>query len=163
MTTKKLNAAENMTLPIHAPNVAKPTKEAVKEKLADLMKEELRMVKGTFQCFETPGASVKISVRKYPGVPPFEKIMSDGMQYEIPLYVARHLNGVDVMAGAMTNNPNPMIGSCSYPVHGFNWQSGQEAPASAGGEIGVPVPLIGISKRVKRFGFQSMEFGAPLE
>ena len=40
---------------------------------------------------------------------------------------------------------------------------GNQAPASAmgagpGGESGIPVPIVGIAKRVKRFGFQSLEF-----
>lgn len=137
---------------------------AAKEKLQELMKEESRLVKGMFQCFETPGSTVKISVHKYPtpdkgGIQPFEKTMTDGEFYEVPLYVARFLNGIDVTASALgdANTRNVHIGTCSYPIHGFRW-NGNNAPASSTDAIGVPIPLIGVSKRVRRYGFQSMEF-----
>lgn len=137
---------------------------ATKEKLQALIKEESRMVKGMFQCFETPGSTVKISVHKYPtpdkgGIPPFEKNMTDGEYYEVPLYVARFLNGIDVTSGALgdADKRNIHIGTCSYPIHGFRW-NGNNAPTSGTDPLGVPVPLVGVSKRVRRYGFQSMEF-----
>jgi hypothetical protein len=160
----KLNIAENITPTAEAPYVSKSVKEIAKEKLQEFIKEETRLVRGIFQCFETPGSSVKITCKKYPGIPHFEKTMTDGETYEIPLYVARHLNGSDVTAGAVPNDKtrSTNIGSCSYPVHGFKW-SGQQAPQSAlgmgaHGESGIPVPIVGVAKRVKRFGFQSLEF-----
>lgn len=160
---KKLDVTGSVT-PVKAevPHLTKTQKERTKEKIEELIKEESRMVRGIFQCFESPGGTVKITVKKYPGSPPFEKTMSDGNEYEIPLYVARHLNGVDVSAGALgdaaTRNQN--IGTCSYPVHGFAWKQGQSMPGSQVDAMGVPVPMIGIAKRVKRYGFQSLEFGA---
>jgi len=160
MTTEISNAKE----------VANPKKvrtgqsPATKEKLQALMKEESKMVKGIFQCFETPGATTKICVHKYPtrdkgGIDPFEKIMTDGETYEVPLYVARFLNGVDVTCGALaeSGSRNVNIGTCSYPVHGFKWK-GDSPPSSVQDPMGVPVPMVGISKRVKRYGFQSLEF-----
>ena len=161
MSIKKV--AESV-LPINeAPAITKTKKELAQEKLLQLIKEETRMVKGMFQCFETPGATIKIDIRKFPekqpyGVPAFSKTMTDGYTYEVPLYVARHLNGIDATAGACSDHPNPNIGTCSYPVHGFLWQQGQPMPNAGQDVKGVPVPLIGIAKRVKRFGFQSMEF-----
>jgi hypothetical protein len=57
---------------------------------------------------------------------------------------------------------NKQIGTCSYAIHGFKY-SGDMLPPSAlgmgaGGEQGIPVPIIGVTKRVKRYGFQSLEF-----
>ncbi len=164
MTSKKLNDELQATQVVQAPRVSKSTKEIAKEKLQQLMKEESRLVKGIFQCFETPGATITVSVKKYPepdqgGIPSFQRTMTDGETYEVPLYVARFLNGVDTSAGALgeANKRNINIGTCSYPVHGFRWSG--EAPPTSGQDVrGIPIPIIGISKRVKRFGFQSMEF-----
>lgn len=144
--------------------VAKGMSPAAKEKLQQMMKEESRLVKGIFQCFESPGSTQKICVHKYPtpergGIPPFEMTMTDGETYEVPLYVARFLNGIDVLAGALgdPNKRNIRVGTCSYPIHGFKW-TGNQAPAAGSDAIGVPVPLIGVARRVKRYGFQSLEF-----
>jgi hypothetical protein len=144
--------------------VGKGMSPAVKEKLHNLMKEESRMVQGIFQCFESPGGTVKISVHKYPtpekgGIPPFEMTMTDGQTYEVPLYVARFLNGIDVTAGALgdANKRNINIGTCAYAIHGFAWK-GDSAPSSGQDMRGIPVPMIGITKRVRRYGFQSLEF-----
>lgn len=160
MTTASKKLSESV-LPIEAPMIQKPKSEQVKEKLLQLIKEETRMVKGIFQCFETPGATVKITCRKYPekyGVEVFDKTMTDGFTYEIPLYVARHLNGIDASAGVLSNNPNPNIGSCSYGIHGFTWKPGEAAPSATTDHKGVIVPFTSVVRRVKRFGFQSMEF-----
>lgn len=165
MSSKNLNKVSESVSPANTSvHMSKTTKELAKEKLEEFMKEELKLVKGMFQCFETPGSSQKIVVRKYKGHV-FEKVMTDGMIYEIPLYVARHLNGVDVTAGALgdPNTKNTAIGTCSYPVHGFRMasQSAELNPSMLGsveGHGGIPVPIVGIAKRVKRYGFQSMEF-----
>ena len=158
VSSKKLSES---VLPLEAPMIARPKSEQAKEKLLQLIKEETRMVKGIFQCFETPGATVKITCRKYPekyGVEVFDKTMTDGCMYEIPLYVARHLNGIDATAGACTDRPNPNIGSCSYGVHGFTWKPGEAAPLATTDAKGVIIPFTQVVRRVKRFGFQSMEF-----
>lgn len=149
---------------LNKPKVKTGQSPAAKEKLQALMKEESRMVKGMFQCFETPGSTVKIAVHKYPtqdkgGIAPFEKVMTDGEVYEVPLYVARFLNGIDVTSGALgdPNTRNINIGTCSYPIHGFRFK-GELPPTSGQDPLGVPIPLVGVSKRVRRYGFQSMEF-----
>jgi len=165
-TTKKPNLAESITQLADKPlHVSKSVKDLAKEKIQELIKEETRLVKGIFQCFESPGATVTITVRKYPGIQPFVKSMSDGLIYEIPLYVARHLNGIDISAGLMgdENKRNQNIGTCSYPIHGFRSNNGQLAPSELGvvgnGEAtNIPVPMFQVTKRVKRYGFQSMEF-----
>lgn len=154
MTTEILSSKKNKT----------GMSPAAKDKLNALMKEESRMVKGMFQCFETPGSTVKICVHKYPsqdkgGIAPFEKVMTDGEMYEVPLYVARFLNGIDVMAGALgdANTRNVNIGTCSYPVHGFKWK-GDNAPVAGVDTMGTPIASIGVARRVRRYGFQSLEF-----
>lgn len=172
---KKIDVSGSVT-PIDAtPYVSKGKKELTNEKLKELMKEEGKLVRGVFQCFENPGAKQKITYKKYPtpaemrkrggegGLEPFSKEMIDGCEYEIPLYVARFLNGTDVTAGALGDSKtSSMIGTCSYNIHGFKSQGEALAPSvlgfGGGGESGIPVPLVGVTKRVKRYGFQSLEF-----
>ena len=156
----KTNIAESVLPAVEAPSISKSTKEAAKERLEQFKNEESRLVKGIFQCFETPGASVKIFVKKYAGIQPFEKVMTDGYEYEVPLYVARHLNGIDATAGAMAAPElrNPRIGTCSYPIHGFKMPDTGRLTGSNIDGAGIPVPIVGIVKRFKRYGFQSLEF-----
>lgn len=135
-------------------------REKAKSVLERLIKEETRMVKGRFRCFETPGSSQKITVKKYKDVPMFVKEMVDGGVYEVPLYVARFLNGIDMCARAV----NGQIGTCSYGIHGFKWDDVNNQPARSqqgfgpGGEGGIPVPIVGITSRIRRFGFESLDF-----
>lgn len=161
MSNKKLNIEGSITPTnsFDAPHITKTGKELAKEKLKKIIEEETRPVRGIFQFFECPGGSTKVTVRKYPGIPAFEMTMVDGGEYEVPLYVARHLNGIDVTATAI----NGKIGTCSYPVHGFVMSDGNLQPSALGmapGHSGIPVPIVGIQKRIKRFGFQSLEFGS---
>lgn len=155
-----LNITNNITPNVSVSNVSSAVKEAAKKRLNELMQEEMKTVKGVFQNFETPGGNLKLTVKKYPGHV-FEKTMEDGGTYEVPLYIARHLNGVDITAGDLSGSAekNPRIGTCSYPKHGFVVPGrGAEPAFGAIGGDGIPVPIVGIVKRVKRFGFQSLEF-----
>lgn len=156
MTSKKLDIASSVTAGFQSAHVV--DKEASKAKLQEFMKEETRTVRGIFQCFETPGSSTTIVVKKYPGQT-FVKNMTDGQEYEIPLYVARHLNGHDHTAGALgdASKRNTNIGTCSYPVHGYVLENKNASP-NINMDVGIPVPIVGIAKRVKRYGFQSLEF-----
>jgi len=133
----------------------KSTKELNKEKLQRFIDAETKTVKGRFRMLETPGGNQRIQVRKYPRIPMFDKVMKDGEMYEIPLYVARFLNGIDATAEAVGGK----IGTCSYPVHGFKWNPLEAMPNPApGSEQGIPVPVAGITKRVRRYAFESAEF-----
>lgn len=174
----EVDVASSISPSVEVPHISKTTRELANKKLLELMKEEGKLVKGTFQCFENPGATQRITYKKYPtpaemrkrgsegGLEPFSKIMTDGEVYEIPLYVARFLNGTDVTAGAIEpqNKINPHIGTCSYGIHGFKYQGNNPAGSQMGsgpaGESGIPVPIVGVTKRVKRYGFQSMEFAS---
>ena len=166
---KILDIKKAVTPSVETPHLSQSTKELTNKKLHELMKEEGRLVRGTFQCFESPGSTQKITYKKYPtpadmrkrgaegGLEPFSKEMTDGYEYEIPLYVARFLNGTDVTAGLMGDaKKNTLIGSCSYALHGFI-AHGDNLPASQL-NAGIPVPIAGITRRVKRYGFQSLEF-----
>lgn len=164
MTKKEnLNIAASVTSAVEVPHVSQSTREIAKKKIQELMKEEMKIVKGIFKCFETPGASVKIIVKKYPGTQPFSKMMTDGETYEVPLYVARHLNGVDITAGALSDlrERNTKIGTCSYPVHGFRWDRGSTPSVGIDSHVegnATIVPTSGVVKRIQRYGFQSTQF-----
>lgn len=143
MTSKKLNTRGTVLPSETAPasfEVTKSDKDKAKEKLERYMKEELRMVKGIFQNFETPGMALDLQLKKYKGHF-FKQILKDGEECEVPLYVARHLNGIDVTAEAIGGK----IGSCSYPVHSHIMDKDGNYTVSC-------------HVRKKRFGFQSMEF-----
>lgn len=166
-TKEKMDIASSAFV-TEAPHVSKSQKEIARTKLDELIKQETRLVKGRFQCFETPGATVRVTVKKYKDVPVFEREMTDGCTYEIPLYVARHLNGFDMTAGAAAESGqrNTDIGTCSYPKHGFV-MPGRDAALNPstmggipGGPVGIPVPIVGVEKRIRRYGFQSLEFGS---
>lgn len=117
-------------------------KAAAKEKLAKFMKEESRIVKGVFRFFESEGMSAKIIVKKYKELPVFEKEMIDGQEYEIPLYVANHLNGIDITAEAIDGK----LGTCSYALHSYLVDKNG-------------APIVTAQKRKHRFGFHSQSFG----
>jgi hypothetical protein len=122
--------------------------------LNKFIEEETKVVKGKFRNFETPGAGTRIMVRKYPGIPMFDKVMMDGASYEIPLYVARHLNGTDVTA----TKANRKLNTCAFPTHGFMYDNSGKMPGSADGDNGIPVPIIAPAKWTRRYAFESLEF-----
>jgi hypothetical protein len=137
--------------------IQKTKKEMSKELLDKFIKEETQLVKGKFRNFEVPGGSQRVIVKKYADVPMFDKVMEDGKVYEIPLYVARHLNGVDATAKKV----NGKINTCSFPVHGFKWDGDKGAPKNVE-EAGIPVPIIAPAKWTRRYGFESLEFDMEL-
>ena len=131
-------------------------KEIAKKKLARIIEEEgKKLVKGRFKNYETPGAAADIIVRKFPekDVPLFKKKMTDGEVYEIPLYVARHLNGTDVCAEAVGGK----INTCAYLVHGF--AANPDGSVVKSEDSGIPVPIL-TNKYKRRYGFESLEFSA---
>lgn len=127
---------------------------SINPELKKFMEEESKMVKGRFKNYETPGGNLPFTAGKYPGQPLFSINFQDGEVYTVPLWVARHLNGIDKTAKAL----NGKIGSCSYPIHGFKWDTGKPAPESALGATGEPVPIVGVARRKQRYGFESLEF-----
>jgi len=85
-------------------------------------------VKGIFKFYEVPGGQLSFSYKKYKEDQVETFTLMDGKVYTLPLGVAKHLN----------NNG-------SYPVHGYTKD-----------ETGAVSMKVG--QKVRRFGFQSLEF-----
>lgn len=141
---KTLNELESLSSTTHL---------TPKERIKKIQEEETKTVKGRFRCFETPGGSLRVQIKKYKDVPMFDMTMMDNEIYEVPLYVARHLNGVDHLA----KDINGKINSCAYPVHS-HIMIGEKWSPSTLDEIGNPVPQFAVSKWVRRYGFESLQF-----
>lgn len=122
--------------------VSADPKKAAKERLQKLMQEECRTVKGVFKSYECPGASTTMSMRKYPNQSTKTYTFQDGKEYDVPLWVARHLNGIDAVAGEIKGRVN----SCAYPVHHYQIDA----------KTGMSSVEVGTVRR--RYGFQSLDF-----
>lgn len=90
--------------------------------------KDKELVKGMFKFYEVPGGLMSFVYRKYKGQKPEKYTMEDGKVYSIPLGVAKHLNN-----------------DCWYPTHDY-------AVDVDGNKVQR------ISQKVKRCGFQSLEF-----
>ena len=140
---------------VEKPVEMKSRREQCYDRLRPIIAEETKLVRGRFRNYEDPGSIAPIFVKKYPGVPEFNKKMIDGQIYEIPLYVARFLNGVDVLA----KGANQKINTCSTPVHSFILDSGQDPKRALDESQGAfKGAFIDVTARKRRYGFESMEF-----
>lgn len=105
---------------------------AKKEQLAKDLKRQREIdkeiVKGIFRFFEVPYGFMGFSYKAYAEDEIQRYDFIDGMTYSIPLGVAKHLNKTGW-----------------YPIHAFTWDSD-----------GKPSQKIG--QKVRRYGFQSLEF-----
>jgi hypothetical protein len=109
---------------------------AEQKKISDVVKPNLKyqrdkdreMVKGIFRFYEVPGGSMSFIFKAYKEDPVERFDLVDGQVYTLPLGVAKHLNK-----------------NGWYPVH-------MHATDSDG------KPLMKIGQKVRRFGFQSLEF-----
>lgn len=122
-------------------NITLSRKDEAKMRLKKLQEEETQLVRGRFVFHECPGGSTRVCQKKFKEVPMFDKVMHDGKDYEIPLYVARYLNGYDKCATALGG----IINSCAYPVHAY-----------AQDNMGNSRIDVGTWRR--RYSFQSLEF-----
>jgi len=117
------------------------TKEAPKKELTREEKKEINIktlryqrdkdrekVRGIFKFYEVPGGSMSFVFRVYKDDQVERFDLVDGETYTIPLGVAKHLNK-----------------NGYYPLHSY-----------AVDETGKPMMKIG--QKVRRFGFQSLEF-----
>lgn len=99
-----------------------------KDNIEYLREKDREKVKGVFRYFESPGATLSFPFKKYKKDPVEIYHLIDGQTYELPLGVAKHLN----------NNG-------WYPIHVHRID-----------DMGNAHPMVG--KKVKRFGFDSLEF-----
>lgn len=90
--------------------------------------KDREMVRGIFKFYEVPGGLMEFMFKKYKDDKLEKYSLVDGQIYTIPLGVAKHLN----------NN-------CWYPVHAY----AQDESGKTSVKIG---------QKVKRCGFQSLEF-----
>jgi hypothetical protein len=132
-------------------HVAKSKKELLEEKLRPHIEKETRLVKGRFKNYECPGGGAHIHCSKFPGVKPFSMEMVDDHVYEIPLYAAHFLNGIDETA------PCKRIDTCSYAISGYKWLDGKP-PDGTRDDKNMIVPVVHTAKRVRRYGFESLQF-----
>lgn len=90
--------------------------------------KERQTVKGIFHFYEVPGGSMSFVFKAYKGDDVARYDLIDGGMYTLPLGVAKHLNK-----------------NGWYPVHEY-----------AQDEFGKALMRVG--KKIRRFGFQSLEF-----
>ena len=124
-------------------------KEAVKKEVKQkpnikyLRDKAAEKVTGIFRFYEVRGGSISFNFREYKpehgtGIEQYDLV--DGETYTIPLGVARHLN----------NNG-------WYPEYGYvTTEAGIGAVKQAG--IGVNNRMQRITRKIHRYGFQSLEF-----
>jgi len=111
-------------------NKSEPVKPVEKEKpnLKYQRDKDREMVRGIFRFFEVPGGSMNFVFKAYKQDPVERFDFVDGQTYTIPLGVAKHLNK-----------------NGWYPVHSYALdETGKQA--------------MKIGQKVRRFGFQSLEF-----
>lgn len=107
------------------------TKEEVTKRKANLKYQrdkDREKVKGIFKFYEVPGGSMSFVYKKYKEDDVESFTMVDGQIYEIPLGVAKHLNK-----------------NGWYPKHKHSVDMNGN-------------PIIDVGSKVRRFGFQSLEF-----
>lgn len=119
-------------------NYSDEEKKKFKVDLKKMYEEEKRPVKGRFICLEPRGGSLSFMFFKYEWDQPTQYSFVDGGEYEIPLSVARHLNGIDITAKSL----NGQTHTCSYAVN--QWKIDEMGNSS-----------IDVGKRKRRFAFQT--------
>ena len=97
---------------------------------------------GKFLCFEPRGGSLTFPFRKYKWDDMKQYTFQDGETYTVPLGVARHLNGIDILAKDLNGATN----SCSYPNHHYEQDKAGKTS-------------IAVGKFTRRYAFQAMEGG----
>ncbi len=115
-------------VPLYKKGEIMSVKKVLSKELMAQRDRDRELVKGVFKDYEVPGGSMGFSFRKYLGDPIEQYTMVDGSVYTIPLGVAKHLN----------NN-------CWYPVHSYMKDENGN-------------PTARVSEKIKRYGFQSLEF-----
>ena len=98
-------------------------------------------VKGIFRFYEVPGGGISFVYRAYKGDPIERYDLIDGQVYTLPLGVAKHLNknGWYPQYEYVSGDTSMLAAN---PVQGF----------------GSTMQNMRVGKKVRRFGFQSLEF-----
>lgn len=99
-----------------------------KPNLKYMRDKDREMVKGIFKFYEAPGGTLGFVFRKYKEDPVERFDLTDGQVYSIPLGVAKHLNK-----------------NGWYPEYEFFKDENTQN-------------VMRVGKKVRRFGFQSLEF-----
>lgn len=100
----------------------------------DKMREK---VTGIFHFYEVPGGGISFNFREFKGDDIQRYDLVDGETYTIPLGVAKHLNK-----------------NGAYPEYGYFQAEGGFKQSSTPADSRV----MRIAKKIRRFGFQSLEF-----
>lgn len=103
-------------------------KENIKRNANYMRDKDREMVKGIFRFYEVPGGYMSFVFKFYKGDQVERYDLWDGKMYTLPLGVARHLNK-----------------NGWYPVHEYIKDEDGK-------------PLMKVGQKVRRFGFQSLEF-----
>jgi hypothetical protein len=135
--------------PIEALEVS-PAVETPQQRLARVREEELKLVKGIFRNYENPGFDEYVCYEKYKGVPKFAQRMWDGQEYEIPLYIARFIQGYEALAPEGYRKTN----SCAIPVGQIiHTDTGPAVPQTKSGS-----PITAPMRWQRRIGFEVAGF-----
>jgi hypothetical protein len=122
-------------------------KETPKVNLKYLRDKSRELVKGIFKFYEVPGALMSFNYREFKEDPIERFDLLDGEVYQIPLGVARHLN---------KNGWYPeyefVQGDPSVKQSQFGLDTSLRSASFGGGAVQK------VTKKVRRFGFQSLEF-----
>lgn len=86
-----MSFVQDITLEGKVP-LTKLEKEESRKKLEEEYKKVSKLVKGVFKNLEAPGGTLEFTLRLYPQDPVRKYTFEDGGEYEIPLYVAKHIN-----------------------------------------------------------------------
>lgn len=122
---------KRISMETHEMPVTKLRKEPkTKKEIESERSKDHELVRGIFRFHEVPGGTTTVAFRKYKGDEIWQRKMTDGEVYSIPLMVAVHLNK-----------------NCWYPVHDFQVD-----------DMGRQIHQFRIAKKVRRMSFQSLEF-----
>lgn len=132
-----MNIEMNPTSSKLTPTALKDKKEQAKRTLRYQRDKDRETVKGIFRFFELPGGAMSFVIKIYKEDPVERYDFMDGQVYSIPLGVAKHLN------------KNGWYPEYTYVAGEAGTQSAFNGMTGGGMRIG---------KKVRRFGFQSLEF-----
>lgn len=103
-------------------NVKKVTKDEMEKR----RKESNRMVKGVFRCHEPRGGNVTLCWREFKGDPVRRFSMFDGVEYEVPAGLAKHLNtncNYNVHSHILAADGTPAVDKKQRSISRMNFES----------------------------------------